>query len=215
MRIKAAFLWLSVVVSVVVLGVSVPNAWAVFVDTEKVSSSWDGEHWLIMPLRIEDHRQYLQAHQSSASYLYRVLGWGWPTLKISPEVNAEMVRFHAQQHDARESFTYVVRARGSREITGAIYVNPVNQERRHVPDFDANDYQAEVSMWFRQADEKHEFVEFLLPEILLWLEQEWNFRRVLIPVHEEYSFLTTQFAELDYRAFTFDGDTHEHLYRYP
>lgn len=189
-------------------------AQASFYDTlSEIPSAWDGPNWLIMPLTEGDSGEYYQAYQSSAKYLYTALGWGWPTRKISPEVNADMVRHHVSQHEANYSFTYVVRKRGERAIAGAIYVNPVNTERRHIPNFVASDYTAEVTFWFTEAAENSEQVETLLTEIFTWIEEEWPFSSVLVPVNKNYEFIHQQMRQLEYAAFSEDSESGEQLYR--
>src|SRR5690554_4518571 len=160
---------------------------ASFIDTPvDTTTSWSGTNWAIMPLEITDNAEYYDAYQSSAKYLYSVLGWGWPTRKISPAVNADMVRHHVNQHEAQTSFTYVIRKAGEDSIAGAIYVNPVNPERRHIPNFIANEYAAEVTFWFTEAAENSDQVDTLLKEIFIWVEEEWSLSSVLIPVNKSY-----------------------------
>ncbi len=182
---------------------------------EEPATSWDGEHWLIMPLKEGDSAAYYEAHQSSARYLYNVLGWGWPTRKISPEVNLDMVRHHVSQQQAQYSFTYVVRARGERDIAGAIYINPVSAERQHIANFDAKAYGAELTFWFTEKIEASEHVDTLLSEIFTWLNDEWQFSAVLLPVNKNYSFIHQQMERLEYIAFSEDFDSGELLYRLP
>lgn len=179
----------------------------------EIPTSWDGPNWLIMPLTDSDSGDYYQAYQSSAKYLYTALGWGWPTRKISPAVNADMVRHHVSQHEASYSFTYVVRKRGERAIAGAIYVNPVNTERRHIPNFLASDYTAEVTFWFTEAAEGSDQVATLLQEVFTWIEEEWPFSAVLLPVNKNYEFIHQQMHQLEYQTFSEDGDSGEQLYR--
>ncbi len=187
---------------------------ASFSDTlNEIPTSWDGTHWLIMPLTETDSSDYYRAYQSSANYLYTVLGWGWPTRKISPEVNADMVRHQVSQHEASYSFTYVVRKRGERAIAGVIYVNPVNTERRHIPNYNASDYSAEVTFWFTEAAEESEHVSSLLPEVYSWIEEEWPFSAVLLPVNKKYKFIHEQMHQLEYHTFSEDSDSGEQLYR--
>lgn len=192
------------------------TAHASFIDTPvDTTTEWAGTHWVIKPLKIEDSADYYTAYQSSAKYLYEVLGWGWPTRKISPAVNADMVRHHVSQHEEQLSFTYVIRNKASSAIAGAIYVNPVNPERRHIPNFNAGDYAAEVTFWFTEETEASEQVDSLLKDVFQWVENEWALSSVLIPVNKNYLFIQQQMATLEYKSFSEDSDSGELLYRLP
>ncbi|HLV47556.1 MAG TPA: hypothetical protein VKY35_00675 [Aliidiomarina sp.] len=192
------------------------TAQANLVEEERTApAAWDGQFWLVMPLDEGDSGAYYQAHQSSARYLYDALGWGWPTKKISAEVNLDMVRHHISQHQLRDSFTYVVRARGERAIAGAIYVNQVNSERRHVPNFEPREFAAEVTFWFTEQTEASEHADLLISEVLTWIEQEWQFPAVLLPVNKNYHFIHQEMRKLEYEPFSEDGDSGEQLYRLP
>lgn len=183
--------------------------------SDTAPEAWQGEQWQITPLRANEAQLFYRAYQSSAPYLYRVLGWGWPTAKISTEMNMDMVRHHVRQHTARKSFTYVLRVVGERGIRGAIYVNPVNANRSDIPYFDHRDYDAEVSMWVTEEAEDTDAAQRLLAETLDWLMTQWDFEHVLLPVYEDYQFLQNQFTELELEPFTEDADASMLLYRYP
>lgn len=184
-------------------------------DDDTIPTVWDGQHWLVMPLNEADNEAYYEAHQSSASYLYHALGWGWPTRKITREINLSMVRHHINQHQLRDSFTYVVRAQGKQAIVGAIYINQVNRERRHVPNFNAAEFMAEMTFWFTEETETSVHAASLLSEIFAWLQQEWQFSAVLLPVHKNYNFIHERMDQLEYKPFSTDADTSEQLYRLP
>jgi len=189
---------------------------ASFIDTPvDTTTAWAGTHWVIKPLKNSDSAEYYTTYQSSAKYLYEALGWGWPTRKITPAVNADMVRHHVSQHEAQLSFTYVIRAKDANSIAGAIYVNPVNPERRHIPNFTAGNYAAEVTFWFTEEAETSAQVDTLLKEVFQWIENEWALSSVLIPVNKNYAFIQQQMAQLEYKAFSEDSDSGELLYRLP
>ncbi|CUS48327.1 MAG: Acetyltransferase (GNAT) domain [Idiomarinaceae bacterium HL-53] len=188
------------------------SAWEL-TEENSAPSHWDGEGWMISPITNEDTEQFYLSYQDSAPYLYRVLGWGWPTQKISVEMNRDMVRHHVSQHEQKQSFTYVLRVRGERGIVGAIYVNPVNQERRDVPNFDARQFDGEVSFWLNQEAESNAAISTFVPDLMRWLETQWSFSQVLIPVHEEYEFMQEQFTAHELEPFTEDADAGMLLYR--
>ncbi|RUO40109.1 hypothetical protein CWE15_08165 [Aliidiomarina taiwanensis] len=177
--------------------------------------AWQQGQWQITPLQTSDDRLYYRAHQGSADYLYHVLGWSWPTKKISPEVNADMVRHHVAQHERKAAFTYVVRHTGEEGILGAIYLTPVNMERRHVPNFNPNEFSAEVTFWFTQGAESADDSERLLQELIMWLTEEWPQAKVLMPVHSDYTFVHEQMLALEHEPFTEDAETGDLLYRLP
>lgn len=183
------------------------------VETQRAPAAWDGQMWLIMPLTIGDSRVYYEAYQSSARYLYQALGWSWPTRKISPAINLDMVRYQVDQHQQQESFTYVVRARGERDIVGAVYINPVNKERRYVPNFQSDDFKAEVTFWFTEEAEELAQANDMVREVLHWLEQEWPATPVLLPVNNNYKFIHQTLQHLEYEPFTEDKKNGEQLYR--
>lgn len=190
---------------------------AVTFDDELINSpsAWQNGSWQITPLQISDDRLYYRAHQGSAEYLYDVLGWSWPTKKISPEVNTDMVRHHVGQHERKTAFTYVVRQVGESDIFGAVYVTPVNTERRHVPNFIASEFAAELTLWFTEDAEAAHDSDALMQDLIAWIEEEWSFTSVLVPVHSNYTFVHEQMHALEYEAFTEDAETGELLYRLP
>lgn len=177
--------------------------------------TWQEGYWQITPLQMSDARLYYRAHQSSADYLYNVLGWSWPTKKISPEVNADMVRHHVQQHDQKLAFTYVVRHTQLEGIWGALYVTPINAERKGVPYFNPQEYSAEITLWFTEEAETVRGSDMLLQSIISWVTTEWSFASVLLPINSKYSFVHEQMKALEYEPFTDDAETGELLYRLP
>ncbi|MCC5854553.1 MAG: GNAT family N-acetyltransferase [Idiomarina sp.] len=201
--------------TVVATLVAVPSHGAIRADSEAAPGAWDGQHWLITPMSVRDTNAYYQAYMSSPAYLYRALGWGWPTQKISPEMNRDMVSHHVEQHRAGESFTYVIRARGDRAIAGAVYINRVSPERRFIPNYRGSDFGAEATLWLAESYESHEGAEFFLAELLQWFEEVWSFQAVLFPINTEYSFLHEQFNAIEREAFAEDADRSELLYRFP
>ncbi|RTE85561.1 MULTISPECIES: hypothetical protein [Gammaproteobacteria] len=182
---------------------------------EQSPDIWEGSAWVIAPLQTRDATLFHSAYFSSAPYLYNVLGWGWPTAKITVEMNANMVQHHVSQHNAGASYTYSVRKLGYADIVGAIYINPVNQSRSDVPNYNAQDYEAEMSMWFTQQVEQDEDIAQLGVDIMNWLANEWSFNSVLIPVHENYEFLQGIMSSQELDPFTEDADAGMLLYRYP
>lgn len=169
--------------------------------------------WSIEPLQESHSNAYFNAYQSSQSMLLDTLGWGWPTSKISREMNQDTVQYHREQHVSGVSYSYVVRDPEHQQIMGAVFVSEV-QSRRGLPDFDGSSYQAEVTFWMSEMGQEHQQGADFVPDLLRWLEEGWGFNRVLLPAHEDNEFAREQFEARNLGVVTRDPESQELLYSF-
>ncbi|RUO24408.1 hypothetical protein CWE09_11120 [Aliidiomarina minuta] len=169
--------------------------------------------WSIEPLQERHSYAYYSAYQSSQSMLESTLGWGWPTAKISREMNQDTVQYHREQHVNGATYSYIIRDSEHEQIMGAVFVAPV-QNRRGLPDFDGSSYQAEVTFWMNEAGQEHEQGPDFVADLLLWLEENWGFSRVLLPAYEDNDFARQQFEAHNLGLVIRDPESQELLYRF-
>lgn len=115
------------------------------------------------------------------------MGWGWPPVIPDEDQNAELVRYHQQQHAAEQAFTYLIASRDRRDVkrlVGAVYVVPVLQERQAVPGLMASQFQAELSWWLTDNARDQAHYENFLPSLFAWLQQQGPWQSLLLPVSE-------------------------------
>lgn len=148
-------------------------------------AGFSGEHYEFEPLREENAKQFFGAYEGNPEALRNRLGWGWPPVIPDEDQNAELVRFHQNQHDAEKAFTYLIASRDRRDVkrlVGAVYLVPVLRERQGVPGLMASQFQAELSWWLTDAAREQAHYEHFLTGLFAWLQQEGPWQRLLIPV---------------------------------
>lgn len=167
--------------------------------------------WLIQPIHVKDSQAYYQAYMGSIDFLYKRLGWAWPTRKISPEMNAEMVKEQAAQEGG--ALIYVIRHQAVQGILGTLYINPVNTQRRYVANFDPYLFHAEVSLWFVEKAHEQLDIGSFFEGLQAWFIESGDFSRVLLPINQSYTELYQPLEDLGLAPFTVDKQTGEKLYR--
>lgn len=188
------------------------SALAGFSDLVPPDSSFR-QSWTIEPLAVSDNAAYFQAFQSSQRFLYDSLGWGWPTVKQTQESNEDTMRFHVEQHQAGQAYSFALRESQHLRLRGAIFVNPI-QSRLGLPGFSPNQYQAEVTFWLNEAGQSDEHVNDLITDIQDWLVNEWGITQALLPIATSNRFAHTQFELHEVNLVNTDSNTNELLYSF-
>lgn len=169
--------------------------------------------WSIESVQEADNAAYFQALQSSQGMLFRTLGWGWPTGKLTLETNLDTLRFYIEQRQNRRAYSYVVRDSESRRLHGAVFVNPV-QTRRGVPGFRAADYAMEVTFWLdKEALESSLNGEFI-NQLTNWLSDEWQVGHVVFPISYANHYAREQLEQANLSYVADDANNRELLYRF-
>lgn len=92
-----------------------------------VPRSLVAEGFRLEPLGPEHNEGDYQAWTSSISHIRATPGFGgrsWPT-EMTPAENLGDLQRHAADFAARAGFTYTVRASGSDEVIGCVYIYPL------------------------------------------------------------------------------------------
>ena len=92
-------------------------------------------------------------------------GRAWPTPGMTPTENLGDLRRHAADFAGRSGFTYTVRASGSDEIIGCVYIYPL-----------AEGYGADVRSWVSADQASLDVV--LYDAVSGWLAEAWPFTGV-------------------------------------
>ena len=169
--------------------------------------------WSIEALQETDSAAYFQALRSSQAMLFRTLGWGWPTGKLTLETNLDTMRFYVEQRESRRSYSYVVRERQSRRLHGAVFINPV-QNRLGIEGFRAADFDIEVTYWLDQTAQDSPISDEFIGQLTNWLRAEWGVNNVLFPVAQTNHYARQQLEQANLRYLSSDANNQELLYRF-
>jgi hypothetical protein len=138
-------------------------------DDFEVPRSLAGEGFRLEPLGPEHNEGDYRAWTSSIAHIRATPGFegrSWPTPDMTPEENLGDLERHAADFAGRSGFTYTVRAAGSDEIIGCVYIYP-----------DASgDSGADVRSWV-SADHA-ELDVALYQAVSAWLRSAWPFAAV-------------------------------------
>ena len=138
----------------------------------EVPRSLASEEFRLEPLGPEHNEDDYQAWTSSISHIRATPGFeerSWPTPDMTLAQNLGDLERHAADFAGRSGFTYTVRAAGSDEVIGCVYIYP-----------DASDSSdasvADVRSWV-SAD--HAALDVVLYEAVSeWLRSAWPFTAV-------------------------------------
>ncbi len=126
------------------------------------------EAFRLEPLGPEHNEGDYRAWTSSISHIRATPGfegWRWPTPDMTPAENLGDLERHAADFARRSGFTYTVRASGSDEIIGCVYIYPP-----------AEGSGADVRSWV-SADRASLDVA-LYEAVSAWLRSAWPFAAV-------------------------------------
>jgi hypothetical protein len=133
-----------------------------------VPRSLVGEGFWLEPLGPEHNEGDYRAWTSSMSHIRATPGfedWTWPK-PMTPAENLGDLERHAADFAARSGFTYTVRAAGSDEIIGCVYIYPLA----------SGESGADVRSWVSADRSALDVV--LYDAVSEWLRSAWPFTSV-------------------------------------
>lgn len=194
------------------LGLALSGAVQANLDGLQAPQSTQGA-WLIEALQETDNQDYFRALQSSQSMLYRTLGWGWPTGRLTAEANLDTMRFYVEQRDRRRSYSYVLRDAESGDLHGALFIGPA-QVRPGLEGFNPRSYDVEVTFWLNQNGQDLPISTDLVTEVTRWLHEAWAVEQVLFPITQTNHFARQQLEQADLVFVANNANNNELLYRF-
>ena len=206
--------WLSVVFVWLMLSVSPAQAADFWQQQWSAPSSTQSARLLIRPIENADAERYFHSYMGSQEFLYRQLGWNWPSEKSSLEQNQSMIKLHLKQWQQQSAFTYVVIDREQEMVIGAVYFVPVADQRGVSGVITGTTYNAEVTWWLTEPAVNANLTNDLFNLLTNWLRNSWPWQQVLFPVAKTNQ---NAIAVLDGSAARYIGenrDTNERFYSY-
>ncbi len=143
----------------------------------------EADGFRLEPLRLEHAEIDYRAFMGSQAYLYRTMGWGWPTPDVTLDQNREELAIHRMLHEAGRAFTFAVLTHDASASLGCVYLTPVTDALRPTLE-PAPGYHAELVFWTTEAALEHDLDRRLFDALTAWMEAEWPFERVLMPIHK-------------------------------
>ena len=128
------------------------------------------EEFRLEPLGPEHNEGDYRAWTSSIAHIRSTPGFEgrpWPTPDMTPAENLGDLERHAADFAGRSGFTYTVRAEGSDEIIGCVYI---------YPDASGASPDADVRSWVRADRAALDVV--LYEAVSVWLRSAWPFATV-------------------------------------
>ena len=144
----------------------------------------ESNNLIIRPMRESDKARFFHSYMTSQKWLYKKLGWAWPSEKSTLEQNSTMVDYHLEQAEQKTAFTYVVLDKSDNSIIGAVYMVPVASERQENSGISKSAYNAEVSWWLLESAVDNNLHNDLFALLTSWLGESWPWRQVMFPVSE-------------------------------
>jgi len=144
----------------------------------------ESNNLIIRPIRESDKARFFHSYMTSQKWLYKKLGWAWPSEKSTLEQNSTMVDYHLEQAEQKTAFTYVVLDKSDNSIIGAVYMVPVASERQENSGISKSAYNAEVSWWLLESAVDNNLHNDLFALLTRWLGESWPWRQVMFPVSE-------------------------------
>jgi hypothetical protein len=141
-------------------------------DDFEVPRSLAGEGFRLEPLGPEHNEGDYRAWTSSISHIKATPGFegrSWPVPDMTLAENLGDLERHAADFAGRSGFTYTVRAEGSDEIIGCVYIYPVASGA-------AGASEADVRSWVSADRASLDVV--LYEAVSVWLRSAWPFATV-------------------------------------
>jgi len=173
------------------------------------------ENIALVPLTRDHASEFLRAYNDQARVLRQQLGWSWPAHDTTAEQNEELVAYHEQQFNSKQSFTYAIfftNKDGQRRLVGALYLVPVLAERDQVPDLQAQDYQVELSWWLNVGAQDHPVAQQLLPTTLSWLAEQSAWQHLLLPISDNHQQAIEAVEAMNFDVVARDQDAQQRFY---
>jgi RimJ/RimL family protein N-acetyltransferase len=117
------------------------------------------------------------ALMSSNAHLQSTLGWGgWPAEDFTAERDREDLEKHWAEFESRVAYAYTVLSPDLSECIGCVYINPLQGKEAQ---------EAGLLYWVTESELVNGLDEHLLGALTSWMEAEWDFTRVELPVHND------------------------------
>lgn len=168
----------------------------------------------IRPIKVSDKARFFHSYMTSQKWLYKRLGWAWPSEKSTLEQNSTMVDYHLEQAAAKTSFTYVVIDKSDNSVIGAVYMVPVAPKRQDRSGISRSSYNAEISWWLLQSAVDNNLHNDLFALLTRWLGDRWPWRQVMFPVSEKNKTAVQLLESSEARYIGRDLDTQEKYFSY-
>lgn len=174
----------------------------------------EGNSLIIRPIQSSDTDRFFHSYMTSQKWLYKRLGWAWPSEKSSLEQNKTMVNYHLEQAKEHTAFTYLVIDKADKSIIGAVYMVPVAASRQERSGIPGNSYNAEVSWWLLESAIDNNLHNDFFALLKDWLEASWPWRQVLFPVSENNETALQLLESSSARSLGRDLDAEERYFSY-
>lgn len=134
---------------------------------------------VMLPLSPEYAELDYEAVMGNRDHLLRTLRWGdWPTENFTLEENTGDLERHWKEFEDREGYAFTVLAPDKSRCLGCIYLKPLGRTGKGSTD-------ARLAFWVVEDRIESEFDLHVLEQTLEWIEKDWPFTRVVIPIHAE------------------------------
>ncbi|MHC5209274.1 MAG: GNAT family N-acetyltransferase [Planctomycetota bacterium] len=134
------------------------------------------DRMLLEPLAVRHVELDFAALMGSREHLQRTLHWGdWPRPDFTVEENREDLERHWKEFEAREGYAFTVLSPDRARCLGCVYLSPAGDPQ--------TSRDALLAYWVIEEQLPRELDRHLLEQMLAWIERDWLFERVAVPVH--------------------------------
>jgi RimJ/RimL family protein N-acetyltransferase len=154
-----------------------PTPW--FDPSYSPPTSLQTDRILLEPLAARHAELDFAALMGSREHLQRTLHWGdWPSADFTLEENRSDLEDHWKEFEAREGYAFTVLAPDRSRCLGCVYLVPAGRN-------DRTSRGAQLAYWVIEEQLSEDLDRHLLEQVLAWIEQDWLFDTVAIPLHVE------------------------------
>ena len=164
--------------------------------------------FVLKPLTPEYALLDYEAYISSSEVIRVHSGGRWPIADFTLNDEREQLAQHAQRHQARQDFAFIILERTEQRSLGCVYVLPLRPflQRVNAPAElvkRIGDDAAMITFWVRQSAQDTALPEDLVQATWRWFSSEWSFSQCFFRVSQaearsrqalESSGLSEQFA---------------------
>jgi len=147
-----------------------------------------GDGFLIRPIKPEDVQLHYEAISASRDMLKKWSGGTWPTDDFTLESDIAELAQAKEWHDKGAAYTFGVFSEDESELLGMVHVDSLMQEL-HIGQAEEDDlttvmrFEGVVRFWVRPSFVERDFDRALMHALVEWLDNEWNFQRVLYRIN--------------------------------
>jgi hypothetical protein len=125
------------------------------------------------------------ALMSSVDHLRGTLGWnGWPRDGFTVEENRSDLVFHEREFEQRRSYAFTVQSPDRTRCVGCVYLNRLQDEdwKGAMP---RDPRGVLLELWVVESELDTELDTHLFGSVLDWLDRDWPFATVYVPLRVE------------------------------